>query len=477
MRNENIDSHGGIQHSRSATAGPPGTRVIAPAEQIGLPEIVLLASDLFATHSVRVRARQAGIAVRFECASTPEEFLRRVKGTPRIAVCCINGLRQLIASGLLQGADGRDATLEDVAALLAEQGTAMIVVARNSDDEHAILARLQGKIAGALRVAQLDWLPLFIERELREQESRRERENTRREAERMAEVMRESQKLLTVGRLAGEIAHEINNPLEAVTNLLYLMSLDGELGEPNRTYLMTAQRELQRMTVISKQTLNFYRETQTPQRVKISELLDEVLVLFSRKLDGKKITVTRRYEQEDSVLVFPGEMRQIFSNLVANAIDACPHTCRLALRVHPGRKWSDPDVRGLRITIGDSGSGMPENVRRRLGRPFFTTKGQRGTGLGLWVSKAIIERYGGDMQLRSSMVDGRSGTTFSIFLPTNLRPQIVEPPPHGVSSRDRGNMDLHSTDAAPEGEAGLSQARKQPREHQQNGDRTLRFGR
>jgi signal transduction histidine kinase len=283
----------------------------------------------------------------------------------------------------------------------------------------------------------------------------------------VAQFLRESQKLLAIGRIAGEIAHEINNPLEAVTNLLYLIGLDPELSEATRSYLETAQRELERVIVISKQTLNFYRETQSPQKVKLSELLDEVLVLYRRKLEMKNIAVSRRYEREDAVLVFPGEMRQIFSNLIANAMDASPAGARLSLRIRPGRQWMDSGVRGMRVTVADSGNGMTPEVLAKLGKAFFTTKGSRGTGLGLWVSKAIVKCYGGDFRLRSSTAAGRSGTTFSIFLPTNLRPHIVGPPvgerhePGGDPARPAASEIVSiAASAEPEG----------------RGKRTLRFG-
>lgn len=247
------------------------------------------------------------------------------------------------------------------------------------------------------------------------------------ELERAASVLRESQKLSTIGRLAASIAHEINNPLEAVTNLLYLIGLEDRLPENVQHYLIQAQRELERVVRISKQTLNFYRETNAPVRLWIGDLLEEVMVLYGRRIAEKNLRVIQEFESREMATVFPGEMRQVLSNLVTNAIEACPVNGKLYLRVRTARKWSDSGVRGLRVSVGDNGAGISEEVRRRLGEPFFTTKGQQGTGLGLWVTRSIIKRYGGELQLRSTTAAHRHGTVFSIFLPTNLRPQAVQP--------------------------------------------------
>jgi two-component system, NtrC family, sensor kinase len=127
-------------------------------------------------------------------------------------------------------------------------------------------------------------------------------------------------------------------------------------------------------------------------------------------------------------VVYPGEMRQVFSNLIVNAVDASSAHGRLRIRIRSAHSWTDPGVRGIRATVGDNGSGIDPEVQRRLGEPFFTTKGQRGTGLGLWVTRSIILRYGGEIHLRSSVAPERHGTVFSVFLPTNLRPQMVERP-------------------------------------------------
>lgn len=241
----------------------------------------------------------------------------------------------------------------------------------------------------------------------------------------VTELLRENQKLITLGRLAASIAHEINNPLESITNLMYLMEkqTSGETAE----YLKLAQRELARVVQISKQTLTFSRETSAPVKVQLSDLIEEVLGLHARHIGDKRLKIVRQYETYDPVTVFPGEMRQVLSNLIANAIEATPARGRIVVRIRPSRRWSGHGARGLRLSIGDNGSGIPEEVRNRLGEPFFTTKGQSGTGLGLWVTQSILSRYGGSLQLRSSTASDRHGTVFSVFLPLNLRPLAVSP--------------------------------------------------
>ncbi|MGH9587119.1 MAG: two-component system sensor histidine kinase NtrB [Acidobacteriaceae bacterium] len=241
----------------------------------------------------------------------------------------------------------------------------------------------------------------------------------------VTDVLRENQKLITLGRLAASIAHEINNPLESITNLLYLMEQDAK-GK-NAEYLKLAQRELGRVVQISKQTLTFSRETSMPARVHLSELIEEVLGLHGRRIKDHNLRVVRQYETYEQITVLPGEMRQVMLNLVSNAIEATPTGGRIVIRIRAGRRWSGHGARGLRLSIGDNGSGITEEVRERLGEPFFTTKGQSGTGLGLWLTESILSRYGGTLQLRSSVSPRRHGTVFSIFLPLNLR-TLAAPP-------------------------------------------------
>jgi signal transduction histidine kinase len=136
--------------------------------------------------------------------------------------------------------------------------------------------------------------------------------------------------------------------------------------------------------------------------------------------------MVREFEEEEPVLVFPGEMRQVYSNLIANAIEASEPGGRIVVRLHRSKRWNGKDTAGMRVLVADNGCGMQEHVRAKLGQPFYTTKGQRGTGLGLWVSRTILQRYGAEMRLRSSVAPERHGTTFSVFVPFVHRARVVE---------------------------------------------------
>jgi signal transduction histidine kinase len=250
---------------------------------------------------------------------------------------------------------------------------------------------------------------------------RRGAEPSHPELDRVAEVLRENQKLITLGRLTASIAHEINNPLESITNLLYLIEQDSPENAPE--YLRIAQRELNRVVQISKQTLTFSRETSTPVRVEMAELIEEVLGLYAHRISEKNLSIVRQYDTREEIRLLPGEMRQVLSNLIANAVEATAPQGRIVIRIRKASYWSAKGAEpGIRISIGDSGSGIPSEVRSLLGQPFFTTKGQRGTGLGLWVTQSILSRYGSGLQIRSSVGSVKHGTVFSFVLPLGLRP-------------------------------------------------------
>jgi two-component system, NtrC family, sensor kinase len=303
-----------------------------------------------------------------------------------------------------------------------------VVLVGGNDSESESLRVLSEGAADYLPAAGLDRLPSVLSRALKLHDSVAAQSRAQTEFDRAATVLRENQKLITLGRLAATIAHEINNPLEAVTNLLYLLGQEQELPESARGYLALAQRELGRVAQISRQTLNFSRETTGPVGTRIDTVFEEVLSLYSRRIAEKDLRVDRQYDCLEQAVVYPGEMRQVFSNLIVNAVDASSSHGQLRIRIRSAHSWTDPGVRGIRATVGDNGSGIDPEIQRRLGEPFFTTKGQRGTGLGLWVTRSIILRYGGEIHLRSSVAPDRHGTVFSVFLPTNMRPQMVERP-------------------------------------------------
>ncbi|WP_263379253.1 ATP-binding protein [Granulicella paludicola] len=226
----------------------------------------------------------------------------------------------------------------------------------------------------------------------------------------------QNEKLAAVGRLASSIAHEINNPLEAVTNLLYLAR---HTSEPSclDSYLQQAERELRRVSAITNQTLRFHRQTTRPSLVTCTELFSETLMLYQGKLINSNIQVEKRKRADRPTICFEGEIRQVLSNLVANAIDAMhPDGGRLLLRSREATRWKTGQ-HGLLLTVADTGSGISPQVLKRLFEAFFSTKGINGTGLGLWLSKEIIDRHNGTIHVRSSQNPTAHGTVFTLFLP------------------------------------------------------------
>ncbi|HET9183580.1 MAG TPA: PAS domain S-box protein [Candidatus Angelobacter sp.] len=229
------------------------------------------------------------------------------------------------------------------------------------------------------------------------------------------ERLRVAEKLATAGRFVATIAHEINNPLAAVTNLVYL-ARTSTASEPARTFLAQAEQELTRVAHLTKQTLGFYRETSGPSWITIGSLLPSLLAVFSSKTSNKGIQITSEIRQDPSVFVVPGEIRQVLANVLSNSIDVVQGGGRIRVRIS-NAKVRTGGKDGVLITIADSGSGIPSAIRPKLFEPFFTTKKDVGTGLGLWVCKNIVEKHGGRICLKSSVQPGRSWTAFSIFLP------------------------------------------------------------
>ena len=236
------------------------------------------------------------------------------------------------------------------------------------------------------------------------------------------EALRKTEKLAATGRLAASIAHEINNPLEAITNLLYLLSNHAELVEPALGYVVMAEHEVRRISEITQQTLRFYRQSTLPARANLSELLDSVLSLHQGRLRNLGITVERKYDSTIDIFCFAGELRQVFANLVGNAIDAMSAGGRLVVRARRSRDWSDPQRTGVRFQVADTGSGMKPGVREHIFEPFFTTKEVTGTGLGLWVSSEIVAKHKGTIRVRSRSESpgGQTGTIFELFFPDEV---------------------------------------------------------
>lgn len=234
---------------------------------------------------------------------------------------------------------------------------------------------------------------------------------------RAEDALRANEKLAAMGRVAGIIAHEINNPLEAITNAFFLLRDHPSLDPEARSLATLADQELSRVSHITKQTLGFYRESKQAITISLAELLDDVIDLQSRKLQVSNIAVERKYFSAGIIRGFPVELRQVFLNLVGNAVQAMNGGGKLRLRVHNATDWSS-NRQGVCIAIMDTGIGIePENAKH-IFQPFFSTKDAKGTGLGLWISQGIVQKYEGRINFRTLRREGGAVTCFRIFLPS-----------------------------------------------------------
>jgi PAS domain S-box-containing protein len=238
------------------------------------------------------------------------------------------------------------------------------------------------------------------------------------------QALRTTERLASVGRLAATVAHEINNPLEAVTNLIYLAKTTSTSPEV-RQYLATAEEELDRVSQLTKQTLGFYRETKDASPTRIGSLVTPLLSVFASRTKNKSLKIVPEIRHDPEIMAVRGEIRQLIANLLSNSIDAVTAGGRIRLRLSAATN-SDGRRPGVRLTIADTGSGIPPEVRARVFEPFFTTKKEIGTGLGLWVCKNIVEKHGGSIRVKSSSVPGKSWTAFSVFLPSVAQTSTLE---------------------------------------------------
>jgi PAS domain S-box-containing protein len=225
-----------------------------------------------------------------------------------------------------------------------------------------------------------------------------------------------SERLAAMGRLAGIIAHEINNPLEAISNAFYLLRDHPSLDEEARYYSRLAEEELARVTHITKQTLSFYRESQQPVAVSLSDVLDNVTELQSRRLQLHGIAFEKQYRTEGVIQGFPGELKQVFLNIIGNAVQAMPEGGRLRVRLLRSSERYKGRL-GTRVSVCDTGLGIRPEHAKRIFEPFFSTKETKGTGLGLWISKGIIQKYEGTIRFRSMRAGKSRATCFSVFIP------------------------------------------------------------
>lgn len=241
------------------------------------------------------------------------------------------------------------------------------------------------------------------------------------------QALRTTERLASVGRLAATVAHEINNPLEAVINLIYL-ARNAQERDQSLNYLDMAEQELERISHLTKQTLGFYRETKGATGVRVGALVDSLLSIFVPRMRNRSVRLTTEIVDDVEIRAIPGEIRQVVANLLSNSIDALDSGGEIRVRVSAGMQWSDTPRRGVRLTVADNGGGIPADIRTQLFEPFFTTKKDVGTGLGLWICKSIVENHQGSIQVRSSTTPGQSGTVFSVFLPEAAQ-QALAPTP------------------------------------------------
>jgi PAS domain S-box-containing protein len=240
------------------------------------------------------------------------------------------------------------------------------------------------------------------------------------------EATRQAEKLAMLGRMAATISHEIRNPLDTVTSLLFLME-GGLLDQKSRDYLKSAQEELQRISRITMQTLDFSRQSTGPETLHMEEALDSAVAFHHTRLLTNRVEVQTMYKTCEPVHASGGEVRQVLLNLIGNALDAMPLGGTLTLRTRQDRDCKTGRM-GVRATVADTGEGMTPETRAHLFEAFYTTKGAKGTGLGLWVSSEIVKKHGGNIRVRSSRSWGKSGSVFSLFLPSEEPALLLQKP-------------------------------------------------
>ncbi len=233
----------------------------------------------------------------------------------------------------------------------------------------------------------------------------------------MEAALRTNEKLAAVGRLAATVAHEVNNPLEAVFNLIYLARHHETISVPVREYLLDAEEELRRVAHLTKQTLGFYREQKGAAGTHVGILLQQLLSISSSKVANKGVDIQLEIRHDPEIHAIPGEIRQLLANILNNGIDAVNHGGVIRIRVSAACQWA-VQTSGVRITFIDSGPGISQSNLAKIFEPFFTTKTEVGTGLGLWICKSIVDRHAGNIRVRSHTTPGRSWTAVSAFLPT-----------------------------------------------------------
>jgi len=231
------------------------------------------------------------------------------------------------------------------------------------------------------------------------------------------ERLRKTEKIAAAGQLAASLAHEINNPLMAVTNALYLLNHSPDLNANDKNLLRTAAGELARVSRIVQQSLSYYRAGTVAQEIDLAALVAESLEVFSDRFKRADVQLAKKIMPGGLITGVGGEVRQVIDNLLLNALEATPAGGRVAVSVRRSLNWSDHDQVGVRLSIGDTGCGIPREHLSRIFEPFFSTKQERGTGLGLWVVRGIVLKHGGAIRVRSFAAEGRTGTVVSVLWP------------------------------------------------------------
>src|ERR1700733_3776714 len=227
----------------------------------------------------------------------------------------------------------------------------------------------------------------------------------------------QSEKLAATGRMAATIAHEINNPLESVMNLIFLARQHSAESGKAHQYLLTAEEELERVSHIARQTLGYYKDTGSPTGVYLHDVIENVLTVYNSRLTSTGIAVDLQFNDLQKLIASKGEMLQVFSNVIANAIDAMHQGGSLKIST---RQLIGLSEDGIQTVVRDNGTGIKQEHLERIFEPFFTTKGDLGTGIGLWVAKQLVEKRGGQISVASSTEQGNSGTSITIFIPFTI---------------------------------------------------------
>ncbi len=227
----------------------------------------------------------------------------------------------------------------------------------------------------------------------------------------MERLLIQSEKLAATGRMAATIAHEINNPLDSVMNLLYLARMSVANNSKALPYLLTAEKELERVSHIARQTLGYYRDPGAPSEVRLDQLLEEVLAVYHSRLMAANIAVDCAFAHHRTIITSKDELMQIISNLITNSIDAMPDGGVLTIQTR------EVGEHGVEIVVRDKGVGIPPENLERAFEPFFSTKHNVGTGIGLWVARQLLEKRGGSISLESKTEFPANGTTVTVFIP------------------------------------------------------------